>query len=173
MAQNILNSFRVSLLQGDENREEITLNHIRGSESALVLDFWHTKCVKCPAAMEKLNDAATPFIADSRVKFVSCALSQGPGNIDVASEVVMGSWENLTHTFMSTEEKERAKLAFGFSAVPFVVVFDSSGAVVGSGAPKDVDFVSLLGLVRDGETTKESLPVTSTGTPAFVLDEDF
>ena len=54
-----------------------------------VLDFWHTKCVKCPAALDKLNTEATNYPSQD-VLFISCALSQGDGNFGVAEDVVLG-----------------------------------------------------------------------------------
>jgi hypothetical protein len=65
----------------------------------MVIDLWHSKCVKCPAALDKLNDFAGSGSASSSssssddVLYVSCALSQGPGNIDLACEMVADTWK--------------------------------------------------------------------------------
>ena len=62
-----------------------TFKEIKG-DRALVVDFWHTKCVRCPAALEKINGEAS---TDSHSAiFVGCALSQGEGNLDVVRDVV-------------------------------------------------------------------------------------
>jgi len=158
----------------DENGEEKTLCDLAvqagGERKAMVLDFWHTKCVKCPAALEKLNDEAGSGEHDGIV-FVSCALSQGAGNKDVAMDMISGEWGNLLHVFMEIEVKEQAKAAFGFAAVPFYVVVDRQGNVVGSGDPKTVDFVKLL---ADTKVPSSAAAASSSATiPEFKLDEDF
>lgn len=50
---------------------------------ALVIDFWTTKCVRCPAALSKLNDEAA---TRQDVVFCSCVLD----NKDIAADVVDG-----------------------------------------------------------------------------------
>jgi thiol-disulfide isomerase/thioredoxin len=67
-------SIRVCTLEG----KEVTFGEIVTSTSKQVVfvDFWHTKCVRCPAALSKLNSLVESY--DS-VLFVACALSQGPG----------------------------------------------------------------------------------------------
>ena len=52
-----------------------------------VVDFWHSKCKWCPPALEKLNKEAGCADSDDII-FVSCALSQGEGDYEVASNLV-------------------------------------------------------------------------------------
>jgi thiol-disulfide isomerase/thioredoxin len=52
----------------------------------LVIDFWTSKCVKCPSALDKLNEEAITY--SENAKFVSVALSQGIGNIDIVRDLV-------------------------------------------------------------------------------------
>jgi hypothetical protein len=52
-----------------------------------VIDFWHTKCTRCPAALEKLNGEAGKA-GNEDVIYLSCALSQGEGNHEVAADLV-------------------------------------------------------------------------------------
>ena len=129
----------------------------------MVLDFWHTKCVKCPSALEKLNDAAREFGKEGQVIFVACALSLGEGNKELVLEMISDSWDNLVHVFMDLDEKEIAKAEFGFTAVPFVVVVDQQGTILGMGDPKAIDYLDLINSVR--------APIP--GRTALVLDEDF
>ena len=143
----------------DENRKVTSLEAIRAGRT-MVIDLWHSKCVKCPAALDKLNDLAGSSSSGDDVLYVSCALSQGPGNIDLASEMVAVTWENLMHVFMEVEVKEEAKALFGFNAVPFVIVVDKDGNVIGHGDPKTVDYASLV-----------KTPTSSAS--GLVLDEDF
>jgi hypothetical protein len=135
----------------------------------MVIDLWHSKCVKCPAALDKLNDFAgssstSTSSSSDDVLYVSCALSQGPGNIDLACEMVADTWENLTHVFMEVEVKEEAKALFGFNAVPFVIVVDKDGNVIGHGDPKTVDYAAL---VAGGAAAAAG------ASAPLVLDEDF
>lgn len=92
---SVLDSLIVTPLNLDENSSPITLNELR-SGRYIIVDFWHTKCVKCPAALEKLNEEAAESAADD-VIFVSCALSQGPGNKEVACDVVAGYVEQKVY----------------------------------------------------------------------------
>lgn len=53
-----------------------------------VIDFWHTKCTRCPAAIEKLNALAEKFGNTEDVLWLTCALSLGDGNGELVSEVI-------------------------------------------------------------------------------------
>jgi thiol-disulfide isomerase/thioredoxin len=53
-----------------------------------VVDFWTTKCVRCPAALDRLNNEAETM--SDKAIFVSCALSQGDGNKEIVSDLVDG-----------------------------------------------------------------------------------
>jgi thiol-disulfide isomerase/thioredoxin len=106
-----------------ESLDEIQSLHAFRAGKVMVIDFWHTKCTRCPAALEKLNNMAESYADEAEaVMFVGCALSQGDGNKDIVVDMVDGEWENLTHIFISIEQKEIAKKALGFTAVPFVAV---------------------------------------------------
>lgn len=173
----ILDELKVLTL--DENAKSVTINAFRAGR-ALVLDFWTTKCVKCPAALEKLNCEANENV-DGGLVFAACALSQGTGNKDI----VMGMIEDwgldwsLTHMFMELEDKEKAKAEFGFNSVPFCVVISKSGSILGSGDPKSIDFAKLLSAESKCENigvSHKDLPVvcaTNVQTHTFSLDEDF
>lgn len=52
-----------------------------------VVDLWHTKCTKCPAALEKLNSLTESF-DDSQVLFIAAALSQGDGDEDMVGDLI-------------------------------------------------------------------------------------
>lgn len=56
-----------------------------GKGKHMVIDLWHTKCVKCPAALSHLNDIAND---NNDIVFVACALSLGDGNKEVVADVV-------------------------------------------------------------------------------------
>lgn len=179
----------------DENDEETTtlsqLLQEEENKAAMLIDFWTTKCTRCPAALEKLNEEAC-LAENSDILFASCALSQGKDNYAMAADLVCdnGSFSELTHCYMDLETKETAKAAFGFASVPFYVVVDKRGVVLGMGEPKTVNYRSLI----DNATTAATVTTTSsiscenesasfsnkiittetvTHAPTLVFDEDF
>lgn len=136
----------------------------QNNNKPMVIDFWHTKCTRCPAALEKLNEESEKH---PEILFISCALSQGVGNKDVAADLA-NDWTNLTHIWMEIDEKEQAKKVFNFTAVPFYVVVGKDGSIIGSGEPKLVNYVQLLknfdeNILNNSSNTKTEL----------VLDADF
>lgn len=168
-AASALDSLLVWTLGDDALAETASLTALRAGR-AMVLDFWTSKCVKCPAALERLNEEAAE--ADKEVVFVSCALSQGEGNKGLIADMV-GDWEHLTHTFLDLEHKEAAKAAFGFAAVPFYVVLSADGRVLAAEGPKAPDFAALLAAADAGEAAAEAdVPAPATS-DVFTLDEDF
>ncbi len=56
-------------------------------DRVMVIDFWHTKCVKCPAALQKLDHEAE-LLQSSTTVFVACALSLGEGNQDIVKDLI-------------------------------------------------------------------------------------
>jgi len=56
-----------------------------GQGKHMVIDLWHTKCTKCPAALEHLNEEAS---SSDDVVYVACALSLGDGNKDIVTDLV-------------------------------------------------------------------------------------
>jgi len=159
----------------------------------LVLDFWHTRCVRCPEALTKLDQIAGSGKHDG-VAFAACALSLGEGSMEQTQELLEDEWESLTHLFMSTEEKELAKAEFGFSAVPFCVVFAADGSVLYKGDPKGINFTTVFDVpevepvapkaVAAGLTSPDSvaalltevngeMPAAMPPIGGLVLDEDF
>ena len=110
----------------------------------LVLDFWHTRCTRCPAAISKLHVLAPKHPG---VTFASCAFSLGSeseGTQEQVLELLDGQWENLKHLYMTVAEKEVVKAEFGIKEVPFAVVFGADGAVLFSGNPQAIDFATVF-----------------------------
>jgi len=168
----ILDELKVVVL--DENAKMVSLNELREGR-AMVLDFWTTKCVKCPAALSKLNEEAEEDSSADLV-FVSCALSQGEGNRELVADM-LEDWESMTHVFMEPGAKEAAKNAFAFAQVPFLLVVSKSGAVLGMGDPKSTDYKALLAAAAEDEQKLAAAPEAEAAVPApanvFTLDEDF
>jgi hypothetical protein len=57
-----------------------------------VIDLWHTKCTRCPAALEKLNQTIADLQQENSsfndVLFLTLSLSQGSGDVDTVQEIV-------------------------------------------------------------------------------------
>ena len=152
----------------NETGEASTLAAVRG-DAPLVLDFWHTRCVKCPEAITRLDAKAAQHPG---VTFAACALSLGSedeGTQEQVLELLQDQWENMKHLYMTVEEKELAKKQFGFKAVPFCVVFGADGSVLFQGDPSAVD----LSTVFDAEQAASKLEAISLGgSPTSVLNPD-
>ena len=179
-----------------ENDIQMTLREYQrsGGERPMVIDFWHTKCTRCPAALSKLNKEAEK--KKDEIMFVSCALSQGEGNKEMVADLA-ADWDNLHHIFMEFEQKELAKKAFGFAAVPFYVVVGGNGDILGCGEPKSIDYNALImqsmqapveesdienhtpanhqkeDVAIDASSAVKAAPVAQPSAHVFVLDEDF
>ena len=137
-------SLALTKLDVDEQAGEETTLGAFAAGKPLVLDFWHTRCTNCPAALSKLDGEAEKHPG---VTFAGCALSLGSeteGTQEQVLELLEGQWENLTHLYMSFEQKELAKKLFGFKAVPFCVVFGSDGSLKYQGDPKGIDFKTVF-----------------------------
>lgn len=74
----MLPAFPIIVL-GDDERES-TLREV-GKGKVGVVDFWHTKCQKCPAGLDKFNSEYEQFNSEE-VVFIACAISLGAGNKD-------------------------------------------------------------------------------------------
>jgi len=75
---------------------------------------------------------------------------------------------------MGVEEKESAKALFGFSQVPFAIVVDATGKVIGSGDPKSIDLDSLIKSCRvQSENAENKAVAVNHSFSELVLDEDF
>jgi hypothetical protein len=143
----------------------------------LTVDFWTTKCIKCPAALEKLNTLATGV---PQVLFLSCVLNDK----EIAADIVEESgWENMTHIYIEPSVKEALKQQFGFTEVPYCIVIDSvrtldpdsphppqSSCVLASGNPKSLDIQAILNAQLSGAraAVQETQPLTS---DAFASDD--
>lgn len=141
--------YNVQLLPAGEER---SLYDIFGDKK-FVIDFWTTKCVKCPAALGKLSEEASQAKnSGADVVYVACVLDSK----DVAADIVEETeeWASLLHVFMDFETKEKLKSEFGFSEVPFCIVGACDKEILGSGNPKDMNIPKLL---NQSDLTKGAL----------------
>ena len=148
------------------------------------IDFWTTKCVKCPDALDNLNSLAqNPKYAN--VEFKSIVLDACDTARSIIEESDHERWAHIKHYFMDKAFKEEAKSMLGFQQVPFYVVLDEKGDIVQKGSTKQVDFDSIPGIFRQMENVslsqndEEERIVSSADTRSytservFCMDEDF
>ena len=160
-------------------------------------DCWTTKCERCPAAIDKIEAiAAAGTFAAADVLWCSLNLDDREFAAEIVDE---HDWEHLAHAFMDRETKEAAKRAWGFSAVPFVVVVARDGAMAWCGPPKGADLEARVAaalapppraaaeeapgaagdenakIVANAPAATAATKVAPAPAPAreFVLDEDF
>ena len=75
---------------------------------------------------------------------------------------------------MEVDQKEAAKVAFSFAAVPFLIVVSKSGQVLGMGDPRTVDYVALLAAAEaPGKDQPTGCGAHAESQQLFSLDEDF
>lgn len=129
--------------------KETTFDAVR-NDKPLVVDFWNTRCVKCPAALTKMDLLAADFVG--RVTFAACALSlnsTSEGTLEHVGELVTDAFPNLRQLYMDYETKEKLKVALEFSALPFAAVYDSAGNLVCKGDPMTDEFSTALRMFLD------------------------
>lgn len=110
-------------------------------------DFWTTKCTRCPDALDKLDDMAQDPMYEN-IQFISICCDKLDGARDIIEKEEELRWQNVSHYFMSKDDKETAKKILGFQQVPFYVVLDEEGKIQQSGSGKQVDFEDVPGVVR-------------------------
>ena len=163
-------SLSLSLLDVDEQSASSTTLGAFAAGKPLVLDLWHTRCVRCPDAISKLEGLAPKHPG---VTFAACCLSLGSeteGTQEQVLELLEGQWEGLQHLYMTFAEKEAAKKAFGFSAVPFVAVFGADGALKYAGDPKGVDFGTVIDAAPAAAAAEEQQLATDLAAKASVAE---
>ena len=156
------------------------------SPYVFIIDLWTTRCTRCPAALDFLNDCAlaNPCSMDQEqhVQYVSICCGD---SIDGAREIIeappIPRWNAMRHFFMAFDDKERAKQLLNFRQVPFYVALDRHGKLVYSGNKKPENFDALFQDMKVASTALSS--PTSTIDPRvnganvmpefFINDMDF
>ncbi|CAM9334266.1 unnamed protein product [Scytosiphon promiscuus] len=179
-----------------------TLDEIRAGRPA-VLDFWTTRCVRCPAALDTLEGLAAASSAsaakeagdgaDGAVTYVSLNLDSLEGARQMVSEGG-GRWPSLSHVFAGGHDDqsetllESFKARAGLKSVPFYVVLAADGRIEQIGGPKAVKLENKT----DGASSSKGDAVAAVVPPAlaqpaarpaaqpaapkassFTMDEDF
>lgn len=112
-----------------------------------LIDFWTTKCTRCPDALDKLDNMAQDPKYEN-VQFVSICCDKLDGAREIIDQEDDSRWQNVNHYFMEQKDKEEAKKILGFKSVPFYVVLDESGNIQQLGNQKKIDFDEVPGVVR-------------------------
>lgn len=143
------------------SRGSATLESVRAGRP-IVVDFWNTRCTKCPAALAKMDAMAAKFPS---VAMVACALSLGSstqGTIEDVDELV-GTFPNLEHVYMDFDAKERLKTALEFASLPFAVAYDADARLVFRGDPTIAESASFLHeFARKSASTATTLAAATT-----------
>ncbi|KAL3805129.1 hypothetical protein HJC23_003357 [Cyclotella cryptica] len=134
-----------------------------------IIDFWTTKCTRCPAALDELDSlACSPLYKNVKFASICCDLCDGARNI--IEQTDEPRWAHVHHYYMGFEHKEEAKRILGFKSVPFYVVLNEDGEIVQMGGKKDIDFDNIPGMMKESPRGVEA----DVGEEkAFVLDMDF
>eukprot|EP00903_Cladosiphon_okamuranus_P006246 g6130.t1 len=186
----------LKLMPLDEGAAATTVDDVRAGGRA-VLDFWTTRCVRCPAALDALEGLALKAKGESPgaagVKYVSLNLD----NLEGARGMLSGGrWPSLSHLFAGGYDEssetllERFKARAGLKSVPFYVVLAADGRIEQMGGPKAVklgtETVSTftgpeaaaaspkVGVASGPETVASApAPAPAPKAIAFTMDDDF
>ena len=122
-----------------------SLDAMRNLGRPVVVEFWTTRCERCPVALADMEKRAAgiPESSTTAAMVVACALAtsdDASAELRKAQTLVCDdeAFPHLRHLFMTWPQKEEAKRRFGFQTVPHCVVFDRAGTVAASGAPRNV-----------------------------------
>jgi hypothetical protein len=110
-------------------------------------DLWTTRCTRCPAALDILNQfAIDPTRTDEGnvdtedASSVQCISICCGDTLDGAREIIevtkLPRWGAIQHYFMAHHDKERCKELLKFRQVPFYIVFSSNGTLLYHGNQK-------------------------------------
>jgi len=101
------------------------------SFSFSLLDLWTTRCTRCPAALDALNERATALKNDAKIAFVSICCDKCDGAREIIERDDECKWEELDgHYFMAHADKEYLKEYLGFRAVPYYVVVNAENKTI-------------------------------------------
>ena len=162
----------ISVLDVDEQTGEASTLHAFRAGKPLVLDFWNTRCTRCPAALTKLDMVAPQH---PEVTFAACALSLGStteGTQEQVLELLEDQWENLSHLYMGFDDKEAAKKEFGFKELPFSVVYSAEGEVLFQGHPQDIDFKTVFAAKAPAAVVAAPPPTVAAVAPTYTANYD-
>ena len=113
--------------------------------SGRFIDFWTTRCTRCPDALDRLNERAQKADVDA-IAFVAICCDQLDGAREIMEKDDELRWSSISHYFMAHEDKETAKRVLNFKSVPFYVVLNEEGAIVQSGNKIDWDDIIVPGI---------------------------
>lgn len=134
-----------------------------------ILDFWTTKCTRCPDALDKLNQMAQDP-KYSNVQFISICCDKCDGAREIIEKDTELKWQYMLHYFMEYNDKENMKKILGFKSVPFYVILNEYGIIEQMGNSKSINFNTIPGMIVQ-EVEKEEQPVVEDDKEnAMILD---
>lgn len=92
-----------------------------------VLDFWTTRCTRCPMAIGKLNEKAAALVYKDKVVFFTVNCDDAVFAKETCEDE---EWDNMTNVFISNEVKEQIKSKWGLTTVPHYTMIDADGKIV-------------------------------------------
>lgn len=140
-------------VDGDDNNDMSDIKtHFQSLTNGYisVVEFWTTRCVRCPRSMSDLDRIASTWKHKGYgARFISvCCMP--PNTIDAKAEYQLGAeciengeYDNITHVFADMETKQRLKQIFSFTSVPHLAIIDANGVVQVSAPAKKVDLSQL------------------------------
>ena len=148
----------------DDDSTASSLTKLRAGKP-LIIDFWTTRCERCPACLDKLDKIAESL--GDKVVFAALCLDDP----DFAQELVdEHDWEHITHGGMDLETKEQAKAAFGFTSVPHLVIIGADGTTLFCGSALKATAAG----IDEALAGKENAPQpVAAAAPSFTMDDDF
>ncbi|EWM24778.1 hypothetical protein Naga_100446g4 [Nannochloropsis gaditana] len=99
----------------------------------VVLDLWSNACVRCPEALDKLNQMSSACQEDVKKHRVTFAAVNIDDKVKARALVAERQWDCLAHFYIDAGTKDTLKARFGLQSVPFVMVFDQVGGGAGGG----------------------------------------
>ncbi|KAL7576031.1 hypothetical protein ACA910_000818 [Epithemia clementina (nom. ined.)] len=136
-----------------------------------VIDFWTTRCTRCPDALDALDERALNN-EDDKVQFLSICCDKLDGAREIIEHDDEPRWRHIDHYFMEQNDKEIAKRILGFQSVPFYVVLDEQGTITQMSNKVDLDNLVQKSPVSSPQTKKSVNRMDSPNdVRAFVLDD--
>lgn len=111
----------------DRNGKAVQLSSLKGKP--VVVDFWASWCGPCRNEMQYLKALYKELGSGKRVTFVSISLDDDSlkwRRADTEEQIQWNSWHDRGGFNASVSRK-----AYGFNQIPFLVLIDSNGKIVG------------------------------------------
>ena len=159
----------------------------------MIADFWTTRCPRCPAALDALDEraahmkmtgAATKYHSTNIYSICCGESTELARRIIQQGDLCEPQWTYISHYYMDTASKEIAKRHLGFDFVPFFVFVNPQGHIVQMGyktidwsilqVPEQPPSVTTTMMMDAGDNDNKAAPSvspTSAAEPVFEIDD--